>query len=47
MKPKLRRTQIVCTAVTGILILLILISLTVGSYPLSLKEIANSIGDVF
>lgn len=42
-----RLAQIVCTAVTGILILLILISLTVGSYPLSLREIAGSIGDVF
>ncbi len=47
MKRKFCRTQIVCAAVTGILLLLTLISLTVGSYPLSLREIADSFGDVF
>ena len=40
------RPRVVCAAVTGILVLLTLISLTVGSYPLSLREIADSFGDM-
>lgn len=47
MKPQICRSQVVCTAVTGILFLLTVISLTVGSYPLSLREIAGSFRDVF
>ena len=41
------KRKIVCLTVTAVLLVLTLVSLTVGSYPLTLSDIACSFGEIF